>query len=169
MAKSRSVVDATIKVPAESRNKYAYDRRKKVLRLERVLDPTISFPANYGFVEETSQASEEPADILIWTQSPLVPSCSLRARVFGAMRIVDGDGVDTKLLAVADKDPAFEDIADLADFDKERLAVAETFFREYKKLGGKAVTKVEFVDRTVADDYIATALRAYWENVRSET
>jgi inorganic pyrophosphatase len=101
------IVDCIIEVPRGSRNKYELDKTSGLLRLDRVLYSAVFYPANYGFIPQTYCDDQDPLDILVLGQEPVVPMCILTARPIGVMQMIDQDEEDDKIIAVHEHDPAF--------------------------------------------------------------
>lgn len=131
------IVEAFVEIPAGSKNKYEYDRKRGVLRLDRVLYSPVHYPADYGYVDGTLEEDGDPIDILVLVTHPTVPGCVIDCRVVGALSMADDKGVDNKLLGVPIRDPRFADIRDLNHLPQHLLREIEHFFRTYKDLEGK--------------------------------
>ena len=83
------VVDALIEIPYGSRNKYEYDEKTGRIRLDRVLYSAMSYPAEYGIVENTLAPDGDPLDILVITSEPTFPGCIVPARILGYLATRD--------------------------------------------------------------------------------
>jgi inorganic pyrophosphatase len=88
-------------------------------------------------------------------------------RPLGVLRMLDRGEPDDKILAVALRDPYFEEFFDIADIPQHLLKEVEYFFSTYKDLEGKRVQivgweKSEAAMRVIIesiDRYNATYLR----------
>jgi inorganic pyrophosphatase len=58
-------VEAVIEIPRGSRNKYEYDHRRGIFRLDRVLYSPVHYPTDYGFIDGTLSGDGDPLDILM--------------------------------------------------------------------------------------------------------
>ena len=56
------VVEVVVEIPRGSRNKYEWDERANVFRLDRVLSSAVFYNFDYGFVEDTRSG-----DCLLYT------------------------------------------------------------------------------------------------------
>jgi inorganic pyrophosphatase len=54
--------DVTIEIPKGQRNKYQIDHDTGRLRLDRYLYTSMSYPADYGFIEESLGEDGDPLD-----------------------------------------------------------------------------------------------------------
>src|SRR4029079_15694699 len=98
---------AVIEIPAGSNVKYELDKKTGLLRLDRVLYSAVHYPANYGFIPQTFAEDDDPLDVLVLSQEPVVPLTLIESRAIGLMTMVDSGKKDHKILAVALDDPEF--------------------------------------------------------------
>src|SRR5439155_319887 len=91
---------AIIEIPKGSKVKYELDKRTGLLWLDRVLYSAVHYPANYGFLPQTYCLDNDPLDVLVLGQEPVVPLCILRAKAIGVMTMVDDKGPDDKIIAI---------------------------------------------------------------------
>jgi len=123
--------------------KYEIDKDSGALFVDRFLHTAMYYPGNYGFVPHTLGEDGDPIDVMIVTQTALVPGCVVRCRPVGVLRMSDEAGADDKILAVpVDKlHPFYTGIQSYEDLPlilREQIA---HFFQHYKDLEkGKSVT-----------------------------
>jgi inorganic pyrophosphatase len=67
------------------------------------------------------------------------PGCLIDVRPLGVLRMNDRGEPDDKILAVALRDPYYEEFFDIADIPQHILKEVEYFFSTYKDLEGKRV------------------------------
>ena len=67
----------------------------------------MHYPANYGFLPRTYCPDDDPLDVLVLGQEPVVPLCVLRARAIGVLTMRDDKGQDDKIIAVHVDDPEY--------------------------------------------------------------
>ena len=89
-----------IEIPAGSRNKYEYDEELGGVVLDRRLFTSMSYPADYGFVEGTLAEDGDPLDALVLVADPTFPGCRIRVRPVGVFHMADEKGPDDKLICV---------------------------------------------------------------------
>ncbi|WP_436740345.1 inorganic diphosphatase [Streptomyces sp. BBFR102] len=144
--------DVTIEIPKGSRNKYEVDHETGRIRLDRRLFTSTSYPADYGFVEDTLGEDGDPLDALVLLDDPTFPGCLISCRVIGMFRMTDEAGGDDKLLCVPAGDPRvdhLQDIQDVSEFDRLEI---QHFFEVYKDLEpGKSVEGADWVGRAEAE------------------
>jgi inorganic pyrophosphatase len=129
-----NVVEALIEIPYGSKNKYEVDKATGRIRLDRVLYSAMSYPGEYGYIEETLAPDGDPLDILVITSEPTVPGCIVPARVLGYLATMDRGKEDYKLIAVADCDPRYDNVQKLEDLPPFILDEISNFFQNYKVL-----------------------------------
>src|SRR5437764_7749295 len=144
--------DVTIEIPKGSRNKYEVDHETGRIRLDRRLFTSTSYPADYGFVENTLGEDGDPLDALVLLDEPTFPGCLITCRAIGMFRMTDEKGGDDKVLCVPATDPRMAhlmDIGDVPEFDRLEI---QHFFETYKDLEpGKSVEGANWVDRAAAE------------------
>src|SRR6516162_10935523 len=107
-----------IEIPMGSKVKYELDKATGLLRVDRVLHSAVHYPANYGFVPRTYAEDDDPIDVLVLGQEPVVPLAIVQARAIGGFRMRDEHGEDLKIIAVNVYDPAVADYHDMAELPK---------------------------------------------------
>ncbi len=137
------LVDAIIEIPMGTKNKYEIDKKSGRIRLDRVLYSSVTYPAEYGFIDNTLAGDGDPLDILVLATAPTVPGCIVKARVLGYLEILDKHLQDEKVIAVVNDDPRFDHINKLQDLPEHTLEEIKEFFKTYKELQN---IKVEIKD-----------------------
>ena len=132
----KGYVEVRIEIPRGSRNKYEYDVKEGVFRLDRVLYSSVHYPTDYGFIPGSCAPDGDPLDVMVLVEEPTFPGCLVRARPIGLLKMQDEKGGDDKVLAVLNDDPRFEEVRDLGQLAVHWLREIENFFRTYKLLEG---------------------------------
>jgi inorganic pyrophosphatase len=147
-----------VEVPSGSRNKYEYDAATGTVMLDRRLFVSMSYPADYGFIEGTLGEDGDPLDALVLVGEPTFPGCRIAVRVMGVFHMSDEKGPDERVLCVPLKDPAWMRVADVHDIPPELRNEIEHFFQVYKDLEtGKSTETRGFGNRAEAEELIAAA------------
>jgi len=128
-----------VEIPKGSRNKYEYDPELQLFRVDRPLYVPLNYPGDYGFIPGTLSEDGDPLDVLSLVSEPSYPGVVLLARPLGLLDLIDRGQRDAKVLAAADRDPRFDEIASVDKVWKHSLREIEEFFAIYKKLEGKKV------------------------------
>jgi inorganic pyrophosphatase len=147
-----------IEIPAGSRNKYEFDRELGGVVLDRRLFTSMSYPADYGFVEGTLAEDGDPLDALVLVADPTFPGCRIRVRPIGVFHMTDEKGADEKVICVPINDPSWGQLSDIHDVPPGLRDEIEHFFQVYKDLDheGKVSTR-GFGNRWEAEQTIAEA------------
>ncbi len=129
-----NVVECIIEIPMGTKNKYEVNKETGRITLDRVLYSALTYPGEYGFIEDTLSEDGDPLDILVISSYPTFPGCVVSARILGYLTVIDNGEHDEKVLAVVDKDPRFDGIFELNDLTEHQKAEIKDFFESYKKL-----------------------------------
>ena len=150
-----------VEIPQGSKNKYELDLATGMLRVDRVLFSAVHYPANYGFVPRTLGDDDDPLDVLVLGQEPIVPLAIVTARAIGGFEMRDEHGVDTKIIAVHINDPAVRDYRSLSQLPQHVLLEIRRFFEDYKVLEGKPVAVGADLDAEKAVAILRQAVERY--------
>ena len=129
-----NVVESIIEIPKGTKNKYEVIKETGRITLDRVLYSALTYPGEYGFIEDTLSQDGDPLDILVISTYPTFPGCVVEARVLGYLTVIDNNEHEEKVIAVVDKDPRFETINDLNDLTTQQKDEIKDFFQNYKTL-----------------------------------
>lgn len=158
------IVEAIVEIPMGTKNKYEIDKDRGRIKLDRVLYSEMTYPAEYGYIENTHAEDNDPLDILILASTKTFPGCYVDARVIGYLDMVDNDEKDQKIIAVMDKDPRFDDIHAIDDVPKHTLREIRHFFQTYKDLQeNKKVEVYDFHPKADAVKLIDECKKRYQE------
>jgi inorganic pyrophosphatase len=157
------VINGIIEIPKGSRAKYELEKESGLLILDRVLYSSVYYPANYGFIPRTYCDDKDPLDILIFSQTEVVPMCIVPAKIIGVMRMLDNGEADDKIIAVAAGDPSVSHINDISEMPAHFISELRSFFEDYKKLEKKTVIVEEFEGKETAVKIINEAVALYKE------
>ena len=146
-----------VEVPSGSRNKYEVDAETGHIVLDRRLFTSMSYPADYGFVEGTLGEDGDPLDALVLVGDPTFPGCRIRVRPVGVFHMTDEKGRDHKVICVPLKDPAWSRIYDVHDIPPELRNEIEHFFQVYKDLEEEKVETHGYGNRVDAERVVAEA------------
>jgi inorganic pyrophosphatase len=152
---------AIIEIPMGGNVKYELDKATGLLRVDRVLYSSVFYPANYGFIPQTLADDNDPLDVLVWMQEPVVPLAILNARPIGLMVMTDQGEADEKVIAVHEDDPEYNGYRHINELPDHRLMQLREFFRRYKKLEGKKTEVKEFLGPDAAIFAIRKSMEAY--------
>jgi inorganic pyrophosphatase len=144
-----------VEIPAGSRNKYEYDDELGGIVLDRRLFTSMSYPADYGYIEGTLGADGDPLDALVLVGDPTFPGCRIRIRAVGVFHMSDEKGADEKIICMPLN--AWMNVSDIDDVPAELRNEIEHFFQVYKDLEGKTTETRGFGNRAEAVEVIEAA------------
>jgi inorganic pyrophosphatase len=150
-------VVAFVEIPMGSRNKYEWDDELGGVVLDRRLFTSMSYPADYGYIEHTLGEDGDPLDALVLVGEPTFPGCRIRVRPVGVFHMTDEKGPDEKVICVPLKDPLWSAISDVHDIPAALRDELEHFFQVYKLLEEKKTETRGFGNRAEALRFIADA------------
>jgi inorganic pyrophosphatase len=162
--KSPDVINVVIEIPKGSQNKYEFDEKLGVFRLDRVLYTPFHFPLDYGFIPQTRSEDGDHLDVLVIGGDPAVTGCVTEVRPIGVLRMIDSGESDFKILAVQKINPRFDTIKDIKDVEAWQphlLKEVVHFMEHYKDLQGKKVETKGWGDAEEAKVEIKKAAEVY--------
>lgn len=140
----KSVVECTIEIPMGTKNKFEVNKKTHKIKLDRVLYSALTYPGEYGFIENTLADDGDPLDIIVISSYPTFPGCVVDARILGYLAVVDDGKNDEKIIAVVDKDPRFDHINEIEDIPEHQKDEIKDFFKNYKTLQNIKVETNDF-------------------------
>lgn len=142
--------------------KYEYDKEINGLVVDRFMPTSMSYPCNYGFVPNTMSGDGDPLDVLVYTNTAVVPGAMITVKPIAVLITEDEKGRDEKVLAVPhDKvDPFFAGVNSLDDLPEIVPHKIVHFFENYKKLEkGKWVKVVGWEGADKAKQIISDSVK----------
>jgi inorganic pyrophosphatase len=150
-----------IEIPSGSNVKYELDKHSGLIKVDRFLYSAVYYPANYGFIPQTFAPDDDPLDVLVMCQEPVVPLTIMRARAVGLMSMIDSGKPDEKIICVAIDDPEFNGFHQASELPRPRLDMLRRFFQDYKQLEGREVQVEKIQPAEKAYPVIEDARRRY--------
>ena len=155
----KDVVEAIIEIPNGSRNKFEIKAGK--IKLDRVLYSSMSYPAEYGFIDNTLAKDGDPLDILVIGSEPSYPGCIIPAKVIGALKMLDNGKEDYKIISVVAVDPRYNEVNTLNDLSSFVLDEIKNFFENYKTLQNIPVDVLDYYGKEEAFKVIESSKQRY--------
>lgn len=136
---ANGILQVVIETPKGSRNKYAFDGKRRCFELKKVLPAGMVFPYDFGFIPSTTADDGDELDVLVLMDEPAFAGCVLEARLIGVIRGEDRmkDGKtrrNDRLLAVACASDLYANIRHSNDLPEPVLRHMEEFFRTYPRV-----------------------------------
>jgi inorganic pyrophosphatase len=130
------VVRMIVEIPKNSANKFEYDGKLGMFRLDRALYSPMHYPGDYGFIPGTLAEDGDPLDVLTLVTEPSFTGCLIEVRPVGVLYMVDKDEHDQKILAVPNNNPRYDSIHTVDQIFPHLKREIEHFFSIYKELQG---------------------------------
>ncbi len=118
-------------IQRNSRNKYEYDARLGVFKLNRVL--YTYYPADYGFIPRTLDDDGDPLDAVLLINEPTFTGCVTVAHPVANIKMMDDNLMDDKIVAVSTTDPFYKHINSLSDLPSSVIDELTYFYNNYKR------------------------------------
>lgn len=160
-------LDVMIEIPKGSRNKYEWDEKRELIRLDRLLHSPVHYPSDYGFIVETLAGDGDALDAMVLVWEPTFPGCLIEAKPLGLFRMWDEKGPDEKILCVPTRDPMWNELNELDDVPSHLLKEVQHFFEIYKELEKKKTGVEGWEDRRAAERVIEESRRRFLEQKRA--
>ncbi|MBI5238282.1 MAG: inorganic diphosphatase [Deltaproteobacteria bacterium] len=155
------VVPVMIEIQKGCRNKYEYDKKRKVIKFDRMLFSSVHYPSDYGFIPKTLARDGDPLDALVLLWEPTFPGCFIETKPIGLFKMWDEKGPDEKILCVPIHDPLWNHLEGLNDVPPHLLKEIEHFFSIYKDLEQKKTGVEGWEDRDSAIEVIKESRKRY--------
>ncbi len=152
---------AVIEIPNGCSVKYELDKETGLLRVDRVLHTATHYPANYRFIPRTYADDRDPLDVLVLGTATAYPLSLMRCYPIGAIKMVDNNELDEKIIAIPFGDPNYNMYKSVDELPKHVFDEMAHFFSVYKELEHKKTTVQEIVGREEAIAMIEKAIDLY--------
>lgn len=156
-----AILNVIVEIPKGSQNKYEYDKKNNVIKLDRVLFSPLYYPGDYGIIPQTFAEDGDPMDALVLVTNPTFPGVLIQARPIGLLKMKDSDETDNKILCVAKDDPRYEGVKNIGDIEKHHLKEIAHFFEVYKQLEGKKVVVLGWANADAAKKAVLGSMKLY--------
>ncbi len=135
-SEEEGVINVFIEISKGDFNKYEYNKETGFLELDRIMQTSMSYPANYGFIIGTHGRDGDPLDALVISSNPISSNVVMKAKVLGVLYMEDESGIDEKIICVPENktDLLYRDINSCSEMDSVVLEKIKHFFRYYKEL-----------------------------------
>lgn len=157
-------VNVVVEIPKGSNIKYELEKEIRILRMDRVLFPSMIYPGNYGFIPQTLSGDGDAEDVLILGELSIVPIAVVNTRPIGILITEDEKGEDSKIITVPSPkvDPTTSGVNDIEEIDPNIRSRIEHFFLHHKDLEkGKFVKIIGWKNRAHAYDMVTESMNRY--------
>ena len=144
-------IDMIVEIPYNSKIKYEFDDKCQKIRVDRILNTSMLYPGNYGYIPKTLSGDGDPLDVLLITEYPILPGSIIKVRIIGVLCTTDEKGNDEKIIAVptSEVDSNYENIHNLNDLSSITLKKIKHFFNHYKDNDQNKWVKVKQFDNAL--------------------
>lgn len=153
--------EALIEIPKGCKAKYELDKETGRLRLDRILFTSTVYPSNYGFIPKTLADDDDPLDVLVLCSEPIYPMTLVSCYPIGVIKMIDGQSLDEKIIAIPFGDPTYKNYYDVHELPQHIFEEMMHFFEVYKSLEHKKTTVKEICHRDEAVDIINKCIENY--------
>lgn len=160
-SKAPESVNVIIEIPKGSHNKYEYDEKLDIIKLDRILHSPVYYPTDYGFIPQTRSEDGDHLDALVILSEPTFPGCLVVVRPIGVLYMEDQKEKDEKIIAVAYDDPLLTHLKDIDDADSFFKKEIHHFFEVYKELEDKKVEVHHWHNREIALSIIRQSMARF--------
>ncbi len=161
-----SEINVVVEMTRASKNKYEYDWKNNIFRLDRVLYTFAPF--DYGFIPRTLDQDGDPLDVVLMITEPTFTGCLVHARPIGIMEMDDAGKIDDKIIAVPMKDPYYRDAKSLVDLPRSRIEELKHFYATYKIQEGGHVEVRKMQDLGEAYKTIKRCINDYEDYLKNK-
>lgn len=138
------VMNAIIEIPENSIVKYEMCEKTGLLKVSRVMQTPVVYPANYGFFPQTLSKDGDPLDCIVVCNTPLLPGVLIQVRPIGVLNVRDQSGGDEKVVCVPLEKICshYKNVMCVSDLPYDAKNKIEYFFQHYKDLQPGSWSKV---------------------------
>jgi len=156
-------INVVIETPRGCRNKFKFDEKLGVFRLNSILPAGSVFPFDFGYVPGTRAEDGDPVDVLLLLDEPVFTGCVVRARLIGVLEAEQRENGkaerNDRLIAVACDSRDHKNVKGMKDLDKHLRKEIEHFFVSYHELTGTPFEILGYREGKVAGRLLARAQR----------
>ena len=124
-------------------------------------------PIRHTVSEPGAADDDDPLDVIVLMQEPVLPMSLLEVRPIGLLPMVDEGENDENIICVHIDDPEYKGYKNVNEFPEHRLNEIKQFFKEYKNLEDKEVEIGDISGPEDAIEYVQRAINLYKEKVSS--
>ena len=150
-----------IEIEQGGKNKYEIDKETSLIILDRVLFTATYYPMNYGFIPRTYSPDGDPLDVFVLCSQPIEKMSLVRCYPIGVIKMIDGDELDQKIIAIPFGDPQNNNFKDISELPSHIFDELIHFLKVYKQLENKPVIIENISGREEAIQTIDECIEAF--------
>lgn len=155
------IINVIVEIPKGSQNKYEYDKKHNMMKLDRVLFSPFHYPGDYGLIPQTLADDGDPLDAMVLVTAATYPGVLIEARPIGVLRMRDEGEPDDKIICTSTNDPRYLHTTDISDVEEHYRSEIAHFFQVYKDLEGKKVEIAGWGSARDAKKEVVDAVKNY--------
>lgn len=160
------IINVVVEIPRGSQNKYEYDKKYNLMKLDRVLFSPFHYPGDYGIIPQTLSEDSDPLDALVLVTNPTYPGILIESRPIGLLQMKDQGEIDDKIICVSTNDPRYLHTTDILDIEDHYRSEIAHFFQVYKDLEGKKVEIIGWESSERAKQVILDSVKRYQRTLK---
>lgn len=157
-----------IEIEQGGKNKYELDKETSLIILDRVLFTATHYPMNYGFIPRTLSPDNDPLDVFVMCSQPIEKMSLVRCYPIGVIKMIDGNELDQKIIAIPFGDPQNNCYTDISELPKHIFDELIHFLTVYKQLENKPVKIESISGRTDAVATVEECVKAFEDAFEKE-
>ncbi|MBO5344427.1 MAG: inorganic diphosphatase [Clostridia bacterium] len=150
-----------IEIEQGGKNKYELDKETSLIILDRCLFTATYYPMNYGFIPRTLSEDNDPLDVFVMCSQPIEKMSLVRCYPIGVIKMIDGNEMDQKIIAIPFGDPQNNCYTDISELPKHIFDELIHFLTVYKQLEQKPVKIESISGRREAVETIDECIKAF--------
>ena len=128
------IINVIVEIPKGSMNKYEYDKKHNLIKLDRVLFSPFHYPGDYGLIPQTLSEDGDPLDALVLVTNPTYPGILIESRPIGLLQMKDDGEPDDKIICVSTNDPRYLHTSDIENIEDNYLYFKAPDMTKYKNI-----------------------------------
>ena len=125
------IINVIVEIPKGSMNKYEYDKKHNLIKLDRVLFSPFHYPGDYGLIPQTLSEDGDPLDALVLVTNPTYPGILIESRPIGLLQMKDDGEPDDKIICVSTNDPRYLHTSDIENIEDRVNNLSDYVFEKY--------------------------------------
>lgn len=158
-----SIITVIIETPRNTQGKYVFDPMNQCYKLKKILPLGMSFPYDFGMIENTIAEDGDPADAMVITECITYPGVRLTCRIIGSLQAKQSEqGISVRndrYFVVPTDSVLFEHITEIRDFSKQHNQQLQDFFINYLKAENKKLTSIRYMNSSNATKTLQKLLK----------
>ena len=142
-------INVIIETPKGGANKYSYDEKTGLFKLQKILGEGLVFPHHFGFIPQTKGDDGDPLDVLVLMDEPTYPGNLIECKALGVIEAEqtekDGKKIrNDRILCTALESRRFSTIFSIEQLDKFLIEEITKFLITYNAMDNKKFDPISF-------------------------